>query len=184
MSHPDRTELTRDQIFDILSNQRRRYILLYLSRQDTGATVQELSEQIAMWENDVTAEELSDKQRKRVYVSLYQTHIPKLDESGIIDYDEETGDITLTTQARSVQAYLQEEEEGLDPWPIVYFTLVALGMLIFTATTMNVGVFGQLPDFVVGVGILLAFGLVTLAYVIAREQSLESLRTRLFAPRE
>jgi len=78
-------ELSQDLVFDILSNTRRRMVLYYLREYGAPASVQEIAERIAALENEIPPEELSRQQRKRVYVSLYQTHLPKLNEAGIIE---------------------------------------------------------------------------------------------------
>ena len=45
-----------------------------------------------------------------MYVSLYQTHIPKLDSVGLVEYDQENGDVALTDRAHQIDAYLSEPE--------------------------------------------------------------------------
>ena len=45
-------ELGLDQLFEVLQNQRRRYVLNYLREHEEVTTLSDLSEQIAAWEND------------------------------------------------------------------------------------------------------------------------------------
>ncbi len=102
--HPDR--LPKDVLFDILSVSRRREVLKYLDENEGEATLGPLAEHVAAIENDVTVAELSADQRKRVYVALYQVHLPKMDDAGIIDYDKSRGTIELGRPARQVFPYL------------------------------------------------------------------------------
>lgn len=78
--------LDPDDVFSALSNSRRRQVILSVSR--TGSTVSagDLAVEIAAQENVVDPAAVTSKQRTRVYVSLIQGHLEKLDEAGAIDY--------------------------------------------------------------------------------------------------
>lgn len=90
---PDEPRAHRlDVIFGILQNERRRRVLRYLREQE-ATTQGELAEHLAAIENDVSLESVTSTQRKRVYVSLYQSHLPKLDEAGAIAYDSDRGTV-------------------------------------------------------------------------------------------
>ena len=134
----DETELELDDAFNILSNSRRRYILYYLYTRGEPATIDELAGQIAAWENDITVEELDDTARRRVYVSLYQTHLPKLDDFGIADYDRDDGTVTLTEQAEEIVSYLPvEESERRDfTWYYVGLSAGAVALLVAVAAEL------------------------------------------------
>ncbi|RBI62440.1 hypothetical protein DMJ13_11285 [halophilic archaeon] len=88
MSELDSTPLgsvdrTPDDLFDILSNQHRRYVLSYL--RDADDDVSELAE-LADW---VTTQEpgYTGDQREAVAIGLHHTHLPKLADYGPFDYD-------------------------------------------------------------------------------------------------
>lgn len=85
----ENTTYSPDIIHHILRNRRRRAVLFYLKYHDTPVTMRELSREIAAWEFDTDPELVSSEQRERVYVSLHQTHLPTLNEKGIIDYDKD-----------------------------------------------------------------------------------------------
>lgn len=76
--------LSQDQVFEVLKSPRRRYALYYLRREGGIVELSDLTDQVAVWENDTTPSGLTSEQRKRVYISLYQTHLPKLDDAGIV----------------------------------------------------------------------------------------------------
>jgi DNA-binding transcriptional ArsR family regulator len=121
-------QLSQDLVFDLLSSPRRRMVLYYLRRYGEASTVTELAEEIAALEYDVDVEELSRQQQKRVYVSLYQTHVPKLAEAGVVDYDKDTGEVTLTDRARAVDIYLTPRKTPDYPWHYHYLVLAGLGV--------------------------------------------------------
>jgi DNA-binding transcriptional ArsR family regulator len=138
--------LSKDTIFSMLSNQRRRYVLYHLHRTSGTVPLRDLAEQIAAWENDVPIPELNYKQRKRVYTSLHQTHLPKLDEAGIVAYDRDRGTIRLADRAAELDGYL-EVVGGRDlPWCDFYLGLSALALLVLLTGWLNLFPAALLPD--------------------------------------
>ena len=162
------TELTRDRIFDILSSPRRRYVLYFLRSEPNPIQLTDLAEHVAAWENDTTVEELSTQQRKRVYVSLYQTHLPKLAETGLVNYDEESGDVSIASKASEIDPLLGEQQSG-PAWYIYYFGLAVLSTLLIVASVAGLGIsLGALA-----IGIVATFVALTLVHVVYewRQQS-------------
>lgn len=151
--------LSQDLVFDILSNTRRRMVLFYLREHSEPAAVQEIAERIAVLENDVPAAELSRQQQKRVYVSLYQTHLPKLASAGIIEYDDENGMVSLTSRAMNIDSYLTPTVEEQYPWQLHYLGLAIFGGLLFGLSSLGVPVIGAIPSLVLGIGLMLGFAI-------------------------
>jgi hypothetical protein len=102
-------------------------VLSYLRERGPSGTMDELAEQIAAWENEIEVEELTSQQRKRVYVSLYQTHLPKLAEAGIVDYDVDEGIVRLTDLATEIDAFLTPQRASQYPWRLHYLVLIVGG---------------------------------------------------------
>jgi hypothetical protein len=128
----DDTTALRDQAFETLSNPRRREALRYLRRQGTDEPVllRDLAEQIAAWENDIPLVEVTYKQRKRVYTSLYQSHLPRLHKYGFVEYDADRGTIELTALAENLDIYLEIVPDGHLRWSDAYLgTSVIYGLL-------------------------------------------------------
>jgi hypothetical protein len=129
------TDLSEDDAFDILSNSRRRYVVQVLK--DEAGTIQigPLAEQIAAWENNVAVADLSHDQRKRVYTALQQSHLPKMDDAGIIDFDKDRGVVQPTTALENVDTYLDRTKENHVPWSMYYLGLSVSG-IAFLATKL------------------------------------------------
>jgi len=162
--------LSQDTVFDLLSSARRRYILYHLRQHEGEASINELASQIAVWENDVPPDELTRQDEKRVYVSLYQTHVPKLEEQGIVDYDGDTGVVRLTDRAYQVDRYLTEDEESEFPRQLYYLAVAVLGGITFALSTFDVSVFAAVPPVVVGAVVIGVFALSALVqYLRGRE---------------
>ena len=105
-------ELSTDSIFHILQNQRRRSALRYLAETEGSVQMRDLAEQVAAWEHDTTVQALSSDERQRVYIALYQSHLPKLDNEGIIEYNQSRGTVEPTPVADQVAPYLQSTSDG------------------------------------------------------------------------
>ena len=100
-----------DEIFGILSNSRRRFILYYLSVVHRTVTLSDLSEQVAAWECGKDVKEVTSGERKRVYVSLYQHHLPKLNDVSAVSYDKNRGEVEPGECFDAFEDYLPEEED-------------------------------------------------------------------------
>ncbi len=171
MSETNREELSRDLVFDILSSPRRRYMLYYLHRAGDPVSIQELSARIAAWENDVPVDELTSQQQKRVYVSLYQTHIPKLEEAGIAEYDQEEGTVRLTSRVEQMDEYLADSDERAIPWELIYLGLALVSTALFLGVAFEVGALATVSLIAVGIAVSVAFGLVALAHAVSAHRS-------------
>lgn len=152
-------EMSPDLVFEILSNTRRRMVLYYLRQYDGSATVQELAEQIAALENDVPVSDLTRQQRKRVYVSLYQTHLPKLEQTGIIEYDDDGEEVFLTDRAGEIDSYLTPATESEYPWQLHYLALAVVGGSLFVLSFVGVPVIAAIPSLGLGLALMIAFAL-------------------------
>ncbi|WP_256301008.1 DUF7344 domain-containing protein [Haloarchaeobius salinus] len=170
MSETEGEGLTQDVVFDILSNSRRRFILSRLQKRDEPIELMDLANQIAAWENDTTVDELTDKQSKRVYVSVYQTHVPKLESVGLITYDPDTGLIELADQAREIDRYMPDQEEEEVPWHRYYVALAGLSAAFFLLVIANVPVLGALSTPVAGVVIVVAFAMLSTVHFITNRR--------------
>ena len=123
-----------DVTFDVLRNRRRRLVLRRLRSTGTPVDIGDLAEHVAGVENGIDPARLNSQQRKRVYISLYQSHLPKLDDAGAIRFDQDRGTISLAEEADSFYRYLDEPAEEpaeSDPSPSTQFQVgVALAAAI------------------------------------------------------
>jgi hypothetical protein len=121
------TELSVDRTFELLKNERRRRVLRYLLENGEASTTGELAEHVAALENskeDVNA--ITSKERKAVYVGLYQCHLPKMDDYGVIEFNQARGRVELTELAYELEDYLYEPE-STPPWPVIYLSVAVIG---------------------------------------------------------
>ncbi|MXV61270.1 hypothetical protein GS429_04165 [Natronorubrum sp. JWXQ-INN-674] len=158
-SDADQSEFDPDDIYHLLQTRRRRDVLRYLRTTDGPVRLRDLAEQVAAWEQETTIENLTSSQRQRVYISLYQSHLPKLDNRGIVDYDKDRGVVTATPLAAQFDPYLAGlEESSEDPWPRRYAGTVGCCSLFLAATA---GGIAPASWFSTAVLIVVAFTVVT-----------------------
>ena len=170
MSAPDSEELTPDDIFEILSNHRRRMVLYYLRRTGGTADVTELAGEIASMENDVPVEDLTSQQRKRVYVSLYQTHLPKMTQMNAIEYDKDAGTVRLTDRTNNIDRYLSGSEQVTYPWRFHYLALGVVGVVLLSLSAAGAPVLGSASLLWLGLGTFAMFAVsATVQFFIRRQ---------------
>lgn len=133
-------ELSLDVMFEILKNERRRFVLKYFEDREGPVALGDLAEHVAAKENDKPERELTSGERKRVYVGLYQCHLPKMNDAGIVDFNRNRGRIELGENADLLTEYLDTEESTERPWPQYYLGIAAVGGALF-----GLGQFGLYP---------------------------------------
>lgn len=106
--------LTTDDVFEILKNERRRAVLRYLRSNDGCAELSDLAEHIAATENNTTVDRLPSQARKRVYIALYQCHLPKMKSVGVVEYDQSRGTIELLESAAELERHMEPAATGGD----------------------------------------------------------------------
>ena len=102
--------ISKDDAFHVLQNARRRAVLRYLlEHEDTERFVmRDVAEEVAAWEHDTTVQQLVSDERQRVYIALYQSHLPKLDKHGIIDYNQSRGVVEKTELTAAFEPYIDD----------------------------------------------------------------------------
>ncbi|WP_293032386.1 ArsR family transcriptional regulator [Natronococcus sp.] len=172
-------QLSKDVIFELLKNRRRREVLAYLLEAEETVTLGELAEQIAAWENDTDVNALSSDQRKRVYVALYQTHLPKMDDAGIVEYDQDRGLITLADNADLLMMYLDTDTHQQDRWDRWYAVLSLLGIVVVAAATLGLPPLAAVPTMALAGAVVGAFSLLTIVHAVTNRQEEQTVNGKL-----
>lgn len=135
--------LSDDDMFEVLYNQRRRRVIEHLRDRDGPIAVGDLAEYIATEEGDTTLDRLSSYDRKRVYVSLYQNHLPLMDDVGVVDYDADRKTVRLLDTATKLEPYLEDGTgRGATRALSAVALLVAVSVLL---GSLQVGTLGVAP---------------------------------------
>jgi len=78
------THPSQGDVFSLLSNQRRRYAVRACQELETPIELGELAEHVAARECEKPISRITSEERRRVYSSLQQVHIDKLEDAGVI----------------------------------------------------------------------------------------------------
>lgn len=96
-------------MFGLLKNRRRRDVLRHLEWTAETMRLGELAERIAARECEKDVSQITSQERKRVYVALYQCHMPKLVDTGVINYNKRRGTIERGPTFDQLMHYLPKE---------------------------------------------------------------------------
>ncbi|RLM41262.1 hypothetical protein DVK00_20425 [Haloarcula sp. Atlit-47R] len=94
---PPAVSVPFDALLDVAQSERRRQCLRAVNEHGQ-LELTDLAEIVAATEVNTTREQLQSQQRKRVYVSLYQTHVPKLDDTRLVRWSQANGTVCATTE--------------------------------------------------------------------------------------
>ena len=159
------TEITEDELFDVLANQRRRFAVHLLKREeDDTIAIGEMAEQIAAWENDIDAAEITGNERKRVYTALQQSHLPKMDEAGVVNFNKNRGLVEPTQALEDVDVYLDVVEGREIPWSDYYLGLSGVAAALVAAVWIGAWPFVLLPEMAWTLAIVVAFAFSAIAH--------------------
>lgn len=117
---PNDMSLARDDVYEVLSNRRRRFVIHYLRGNGPRATLGTLAEHVAAWENGIDVAAVGSAARKNVYTSLQQFHLPKMEDLNLVHFDRRAGEVELTEEADDVDVYLEVVEGHDVPWSLYY----------------------------------------------------------------
>ncbi len=109
---PAERGVTAGEVFELLSNQRRRHVVRALSAGTGDTELRPLSREVAALENEKPPADVTPEERRRVYNALQQFHLPKLDEAGALDYDQRRGTVSSTDGLSRLEAYLGIPQRG------------------------------------------------------------------------
>lgn len=150
--------LTEDELFEILSNRRRRHILHQLIQAGDRIDIGTLSEEIAASEDGLKRQEVSSTDRKRVYTALHQSHLPKMDEAGVLEFNKNRGVVEPTPALEDVEMYMDIVRGREIPWSDYYIGLTAFAGLLLVLSASGIGALGALFPHAWGAFVVVSFG--------------------------
>ncbi|WP_144925006.1 DUF7344 domain-containing protein [Halorubrum salsamenti] len=152
------TDVSEDELFDVLANQRRRFAVHLLKREaDDSIAIGDMAEQIAAWENGIDRAEITGNERKRVYTALQQSHLPKMDDAGVLEFNKDRGIVEPTPALTDIDVYMDVVEGKEIPWSTYYLGLSGVAVALVGAVWLGAWPFTLLPDMAWTVAIVVAF---------------------------
>jgi hypothetical protein len=147
-------DLSEDDVFEMLSNRRRRFVIHALNCVEEPVDVSELSRHVTVWERGVDPETIDYDGRWNVQTTLTRTHRPKLDEHDVVKYDDETKVVEPTPVLDDLDVLRGREI----PWSLYYLGLGALVGALMLAVTVETPLLTALDGTAVAVFAVTAFG--------------------------
>ncbi|WP_224338405.1 DUF7344 domain-containing protein [Haloprofundus halobius] len=107
--------------FSTLADPARRYVLDYLAKQATPVSFDRLTTRVAAWHTDSDPDAVDEATLTEMRTALYHVHLPKLAETGYIEWDADTHTIRRGPHFDEIAPLLQlmadHEDELPAGWP-------------------------------------------------------------------
>lgn len=98
-------ETVFDTLLDALSYSRRRRLLARLDGSSAPMPLANLADDIVAQERALPLADIPPEDAKRVYMSLYHSHVPRLEDVGLVEYDQERDTVSLRERSPVVEQY-------------------------------------------------------------------------------
>lgn len=146
-------------VYEILANPRRRGTIRHLT-ETAGGRVVSLRDLAAAIAAEETGQSPPPRAcRESVYNSLHQTHLPKLDELGILEYDREARAVRIRDSAREVDRCMRLSTPYGLRWEEYYRGLGIVALVAVVAALANAPGVGAVDPLVWASGFLLVYAL-------------------------
>ena len=99
-----------DEFHQLLSSAPRRRVLYYL-QEHPETPLEELSDVVAGWKAVEENAVIGPRERNRIRVSLHHTDVPRLADSGVVEYDRENREVTLDPLPDQLSRILHDSRE-------------------------------------------------------------------------
>lgn len=156
--------LSEETIFDVLSNQRRRFAIHALKHADGPMEVKEVSEHVAAWEHGISPNAVEYDQRRNVHSTLTRTHLPLLEKNGVIEYDEEANLVEPTAALNDLDIYIEVLRGREIPWSQYYLVLAGFTAVALLAIQIGVPGFAAIEPVAASVFTVTVFAVSALAH--------------------
>ncbi len=98
----------QDELFDVLSDRRRRSILGSLRGLETPISVSALATELATGESGGSGPDRSSGQAEAIRASLLHTHLPKMAATDFVGYDDIHQTVSPGDRTEEARAHLEE----------------------------------------------------------------------------
>jgi len=132
---------------------------------------------VTAWQYDRPLTELESDERMRVYSALHQVHLPKLDDVGLIEYDSDSGIITVNEEAKYARLYLEYDPENDISWSSLYLGLTGVSGLLATVSHQSIYPFDWLTASLLIWIVLAMFALAGVVHMVHNWRNKQAIET-------
>lgn len=155
----DGASLDEDVVFDLLGNDRRRVCLKELVDAEEVRDLNDLSEQVAAQLDDSSTS--TDELYESVYISLCQSHLPKLEKVDLVEFDSDQKTVEPRPALDEIERHLHRNDEEEAPestvrYPFVAAAVTGLGIAVVIAGPQVVGSLVLPLLFLLNAGVIVA----------------------------
>lgn len=107
--------LSLDDVFRLLGDRQRRYVLYCLSDWEGPVERDELARRVATWESGGDIGNVPAEAITRAVVALDHVHLPRLEDYGVVTYDRDSAEIETGEGLKRLEPYLDlaRDEDGV-----------------------------------------------------------------------
>lgn len=155
-----------DDLYDALSNSRRRAVLHYLKQRDEerAVDISELSRVLVAWEQNVAREQVAYDDRHSVHTSLRQFHLPKMEDSNLVNINPQGTEVELTALADGLDIYVEPVAENKVPWSTYFVGLSVISGFFMSIASVGVGPLAALSGLRISIVVVVAFVISSLVF--------------------
>ncbi len=107
---PTTRKLSPETAFELMASPRRRHAVAVLVDADGPLDARTVARRVAARREDVRPEAVADERVDRTVLSLCHAHLPKLDEAGVVTYDDASGRVELGAASDAVEPLVEYAE--------------------------------------------------------------------------
>lgn len=162
-------ELTREERFHLLSNERRCLTVRYLltAQPTEPVDLSTLADEVCALEQGTDVNAINATERKRVYVALRQSHLPALDRANVIEFNTLRGTVEPADGISQLAPYITDDTRTSVPiWQRFYLGLTLFAIGAIALTTAEVGPLTSLSGIEIAIIIAVALTVVTTMFVV------------------
>ena len=97
-----------NEVLTLLSDRYRRHALACLDGLPEPVALEDLTDQVAGREFQQPPDKVSMLKRTEIATALHHTHLPKLEDAGVISYDSDDGEVTDITVYEPLRGFLDK----------------------------------------------------------------------------
>lgn len=101
--------LSLDRLLDVLATDHRRRVVEHLSHRGESVSLDSLAAEVASTHDDDSE---GDAAHKSTRIALYHSHLPKLVDSDVIEFDHDSGVVSPGPQLRTASGALDAVEDA------------------------------------------------------------------------
>ena len=120
--------------------------------------------EVASWERCCDPEEVAVAKRKSVYSALHQTHLPYLEERGLVAFDRETNEIEWLLENSEVDLSLAADPRKTVRWYRVYLLLAGVSGPLPGSVWAGLPAFARVPPIALAVVLVSSYAATSVAH--------------------